>query len=107
VTDNRAGLAGWTTAVSSTDFITGGGTAAETVHVHDVRYLIDGFASTTGVATFTRTAVTDLSAAAQSVVTASNVHGDNSASWNPVIQLSVPSGAVAGTYSAAITHSVS
>jgi uncharacterized repeat protein (TIGR01451 family) len=107
VTDNRAGLAGWTATVSSTDFITGGGTAAETIPVHDVLYLINGFASTTGSATFTRTPMTGLSTAAQAVVTATNVHGDNSVTWNPVIRVSVPSGAVAGTYSATITHSVS
>jgi uncharacterized repeat protein (TIGR01451 family) len=107
VTDNRAGLAGWTATVSSTDFITGGGTAAETIPVHDVLYLINGFASTTGSATFTRAPMTGLSTAAQAVVTATNVHGDNSVTWNPVIRVSVPSGAVAGTYSATITHSVS
>jgi uncharacterized repeat protein (TIGR01451 family) len=107
VTDDRAGLAGWTATVSATDFITGGGTAAETIPVHDVLYLINGFASTTGSATFTRTPMTGLSTSAQAVVTATNVHGDNSATWNPVIRVSVPSGAVAGTYSATITHSVS
>jgi hypothetical protein len=107
VTDDRAGLAGWTATTSSTDFTTGGGTAAETIPVHDVLYLINGFTSTTGSATFTRTPMTDLSTAAQAVVTATNVHGDNSAAWNPLIQVSVPSRAVAGTYSATITHSVS
>jgi uncharacterized repeat protein (TIGR01451 family) len=106
VTDERAGLAGWTATTSATDLTTGGGTTAETIPVHDVLYLISGFASTTGSATFTRTPVTGLSGTAQAVVTATNVHGDNSAAWNPVIQLSVPSGAVAGTYSATITHSV-
>jgi uncharacterized repeat protein (TIGR01451 family) len=106
VTDERAGLAGWTATTSATDFTTGGGTRAETIPVHDVLYLISGFAATTGSATFTRTPVTSLSGTAQAVVTATNVHGDNSAAWNPVIQVSVPSGAVAGTYSATITHSV-
>ena len=50
--------------------------------------------------------MTDLSGTAQAVVTATNVNGDNSAAWNPVIQVSVPSGALGGTYSAIITHSV-
>jgi uncharacterized repeat protein (TIGR01451 family) len=50
VTDDRAGLAGWTATVSSTDFTTGSGKAAETIPVHDVLYLINGFASTTGSA---------------------------------------------------------
>ena len=106
VTDQRAGVAGWTATTFATDFTTGGGTAAETIPVHDVLYLISGFASTTGSATFTRTPMTDLSGTGQAVVTATNVDGDNSAAWNPVIQVSVPGGAVAGTYSATITHSV-
>jgi uncharacterized repeat protein (TIGR01451 family) len=107
VTDERAGLAGWTATTSATDFTTGAGTTAETIPVHDVLYLISGFASTTGSATFTRTPMTRLSGTAQAVVTATNVEGDNSATWNPVIQVPVSSGAVAGTYSATITHSVS
>ena len=106
VTDGRAGVAGWTATTSATDFTTGVGTPAETIPVHDVQYLISGFTSTTGSATFTPTPVTDLSGTAQAVVTATNVNGDNSAAWNPVIQVSVPSGAVGGTYSATITHSV-
>jgi hypothetical protein len=48
-----------------------------------------------------------MSTAAQAVVTTTNVAGSNSASWNPTIQVAVPGAAVAGTYSATITHSVS
>jgi uncharacterized repeat protein (TIGR01451 family) len=107
VTDGRAGVAGWTATASATDFTTGVGNAAETIPVDDVRYLIGGFTSTTGSATFTPALLTDLSGTAQAVVTATNVDGDNSAAWNPVIQVLVPSGAVAGSYSATITHSVS
>ena len=106
VTDERGGVAGWTATTSATDFTTGGGTTAETIPASDVQYLISGFTSTTGSASFTPTPVTDLSGTAQAVVTATNVNGDNSAAWNPVIRVSVPSGAVAGTYSAIITHSV-
>jgi uncharacterized repeat protein (TIGR01451 family) len=107
VTDGRAGLTGWTATVSSTDFTTGGGKAAETIPAADILYSISGFASTTGSATLTRTPGTNLSAALQAVAQATNVHGDNSAAWSPLIQVAVPSGAVAGTYSATITHSVS
>ena len=106
VTDERGGVAGWTATTSVTDFTTGGGTTAETIPASDVQYLISGFTSTTGSATFTPTPVTVLSGTAQAVVTATAVNGDNSAAWNPVIRVSVPSGAVAGTYSAIITHSV-
>jgi uncharacterized repeat protein (TIGR01451 family) len=107
VTDDRAGLAGWTATVSSTDFTTGGGTAAETIPAHDILYSISGFASTAGSATLTRAPGTNLSTALQAVAQATNVHGDNSAAWSPLIQVAVPSGTVAGTYSATITHSVS
>jgi uncharacterized repeat protein (TIGR01451 family) len=107
VTDDRAGLAGWTATVSSTEFTTGRGTAAETIPADDILYSISGFASTTGSATLTRTPGTNLSTALQAVAQATNVHGDNSATWSPLIQVAVPSGAVTGTYSAIITHSVS
>ena len=40
-------------------------------------------------------------------MTATNGNGDNSASWDPAVQVSVPATAVAGTYTATITHSVS
>jgi hypothetical protein len=106
VTDERAGVAGWTATTSATDFTTGTGTAAETIPIADVQYLISGFTSTTGSATFTPTPATVLASAAQAVVAATHVDGDNSAAWNPVIQVSVPSGAVGGAYTATITHSV-
>jgi len=108
VTDNRGSLAaGWTATVSSTDFTTGAGTAAQTIPVADAQYVISGFTATTGSATFTAAPVTQMSTAAQAVVTTTNVAGSNSASWNPVIQVAVPGAAVAGAYSATITHSVS
>jgi hypothetical protein len=107
VTDDRAGVAGWTATVSSTSFTTGGGTAAETIPVNDILYTISGFDSTTGSATFAWMPATNLSTAGQAAASATNVHGDNSASWNPLIQVAVPSWAVGGRYSATITHSVS
>jgi hypothetical protein len=108
VTDNRAGLAAdWTATVSSSDLTTGGGTAPETIPAADALYLISGFTATAGSATFTPAPSTTLSASAQAVVTATNVQGDNSVSWDPVMQVSVPSGAIAGPYSATITYSVS
>jgi hypothetical protein len=69
--------------------------------------LINSFTSSTASATFTPTAATDLSTTAQVIVTAANVHGDNAVTWDPVIQVSVPSQVVAGTYSGTIIHSVS
>jgi len=48
-----------------------------------------------------------LAATPQTVVTAANADGDNSAGWNPAVQVSAPSGAVGGAYTGTITHSVS
>jgi uncharacterized repeat protein (TIGR01451 family) len=107
VTDNRASPADWTATVSSTDFTTGDATAAETIPVADVEYLISGFTDTTGSATLTPASVTVMSGSSQDVVAATNVVADNSASWNPQIEISVPDGAIDGDYTATITQSVS
>ena len=107
MTDNRASPVDWTATVSSTDFTTGDATAAETIPVADVEYLISGFTDTTGSATLTPASVTVMSGASQDVVAATNVVEDNSASWNPQIEISVPDGAIDGDYTATITQSVS
>jgi uncharacterized repeat protein (TIGR01451 family) len=106
VTDNRAlPGASWTATVSSTNF-TNTVTPVDLIPVGDASYLVSTL-TTTGSATFTPTPVTVLSGSPQAVVTASGANGDNSATWDPQIQVSVPSTAVAGTYTATITHSVS
>jgi uncharacterized repeat protein (TIGR01451 family) len=97
----------WTVTVSSTDFTTGNGTPAETIPAGDATYFINALGVTTGSATFTPTPVTVLSGTAQQIVTASNATGDTTADWDPAIQVTVPAAAVAGTYTATITHSVS
>ena len=51
--------------------------------------------------------LTNLSVAPQAVVTATNVAGNTTASWNPLINIRVPASAIGGTYTATITHSVS
>jgi len=42
----------------------------------------------------------------RAVVTASEITGNNVASWTPTITLKIPAGVVAGTYKGTITHSV-
>jgi hypothetical protein len=42
----------------------------------------------------------------RAVVSASEISGNNVASWTPTITLRIPPGAVAGTYRGTITHSV-
>ena len=45
--------------------------------------------------------------AQRTAVTATLIVGNNTVSWSPTITVHVPAGAVAGTYSGTITHSVS
>jgi hypothetical protein len=40
------------------------------------------------------------------VVTASEISGNNVASWTPTITVKIPAGVLAGTYTGTITHSV-
>ena len=99
--------AGWTATVSSTSFATGGGTPAETIPVGDASYNITALSQATGPATFTPVPVTQLSTTPQPVVSATNVTGNTSVTWNPIIKVTVPPSAIAGLYTATITHSVS
>jgi hypothetical protein len=105
VTDDRAPLsASWTATASATDFTTGGATPPETIPVTDTSY-DPGTITTTGTITATGTSVT-LSNSAQAVVTGSSGVGDNTATWNPTISISMPAGAVGGTYTGTLTQSV-
>jgi uncharacterized repeat protein (TIGR01451 family) len=107
VTDNRAlPGASWTATVSSTDFIDTV-TPADLIQIGHASYVINALGTTTGSATFTPTPITVLSGTPQAVVTATSANGDNSAAWNPQIQVSVPSAAIIGIYTAIITQSVS
>ncbi len=111
VTDLRSlAAAGWTASVASSNFTTGGATAAETIPAADLAYdptatlatLFGTYTSLVG----TPVAAMPASPATTVVVTAAGANGDNQASWNPVITVTVPASAVAGTYSGTITHSV-
>jgi large repetitive protein len=107
VTDNRGFGADWTATVSATAFTTGNGTAPETIPASDAFYDVTGLGSTTGSADFSVAPETNLSGDPQPVVSATNVGGNTSATWDPVIDVHVPATAVAGQYTATITHSVS
>ena len=107
VTDDRGFGAGWTATVSATGFATGTGTPAETVPAADAQYVISGLDMVTGSASVTPVPATQLSATPQPVVSATNVAGNTAVTWDPTIDVSIPSGAVGGTYTATITHSVS
>lgn len=105
VTDARGGLMStWTASVASSAFKTGAGSANETISNSVVTYAPNTAASTgTGVFTpGTGGAMT----ASQTAYKATGTVGNNSASWNPTISVAAPVQAVAGTYTATITHSV-
>jgi len=104
VTDNLS-LAdtGWTAQVSSTDFTTAGGT----IPASDLAYRPGTIATLFGLYTgLIGTNIAALSGTPQTAVTASGANGDNQASWDPTIIVSVPDTAVAGSYSGVITHSL-
>ena len=106
VTDDRALLtAAWTATASSTNWTTGAASSAETIPAGDVGY-DPGTVSKLGTITATGTPIT-LSGTAAPVVTGTAGVGDNTASWNPAIALTVPAFVVAGGYSAILTQSVS
>jgi hypothetical protein len=111
VTDARGALtATWTTTVSSTDFTTGGGTPAETIPKAAVSYWSGPATATTGIGVFTPGQLTAILAQSLSVprtaFTLTLGVGNNSATWNPSLIVSVPAAAVAGVYTGTVTHSV-
>ena len=107
VTDDRGFGAGWTATVAASGFATGTGTPAETIPAADAQYVIAALATTIGSATFTPVPTTQLSATPQPVVTATNVNGNTTVTWDPIINVTIPGSAVGGDYTATITHSVS
>jgi hypothetical protein len=111
VTDQRGiASASWTATVTGTAFVTGGGTAPETIPLARVAYWSGPATATSGSGTFTPGQPTAAAAVnlttprtAFSLTSGTSV---TSASWNPTVLVSVPAAAVAGTYTATITHSV-
>jgi alpha-tubulin suppressor-like RCC1 family protein len=110
VTDNRGlAAASWTATVAATAFTNG--TGGTTIALPDVSYWSGPATSTSGSGTFIAGQVDAAHAQVLTTpVTAFSLTGGsgvNSASWSPTLVVSVPLSAVAGTYTATITHSVS
>lgn len=111
VNDSRGALvAAWTATTVSSDFTTGGGTAAETVGKANVQYWSGLATSTTGTSLATPGQL--LAANAVTIDTAKTAFslvagvGNNSSTWAPTLIVTVPATAVAGSYSGVVTHSV-
>jgi hypothetical protein len=87
--------------------VSSGGKSADIIPAADAFYDINSLTRAIGSATFVPVPVTNLSSSPQAVVTATNVNGNTSATWDPLIQVLVPPEAIAGSYPATITQSVS
>lgn len=103
VNDARSAPAGsgWVASVISTAFTPPSGPA---IAASAVGYTVGAIVQV-GTATYTANNPPDLTGVAPAI-TATGITGDNSATWNPTINVAVPGGMAANTYSATITHSV-
>ena len=103
VDDARSAVAGsgWVASAISTAFTPPSGPA---IAASAVSYATGPIVKV-GTATYTANDPAALTGVA-AVVTASGITGDNSATWNPTIEVTVPGGMAAGVYAATITHSV-
>ncbi|MEU6216285.1 hypothetical protein ABZ845_01985 [Streptomyces sp. NPDC047022] len=102
VSDLRSGTAGWTVTANAVDFT---GPQNISVSAPGSSSYAPGTVTTTGTVTATATNLSPLYPPG-AVVTATGVSGNNTASWNPTISVTVPANALAGTYSSTVTHSV-
>lgn len=101
VDDARGGTAGWTASAISSAF-TGTGLSLSTA----VNYT-GGVVTKTGTSTVadgTQKALGPIIATA--VVTATGVSGNNTATWNPLLAVTMPAGALAGNYFGTVTTSI-
>jgi hypothetical protein len=103
VSDTRTGAAGsgWVASAISTAFAPPSGAA---IPASAVGYTA-GQIVKVGTATYTANDPVNLAGIAP-VVTATEITGDNSATWTPTIHVAVPAGMAANTYTATITYSV-
>ncbi|WP_091610895.1 hypothetical protein [Micromonospora mirobrigensis] len=111
VNDQRAALsATWTATVTSTAFTTGGAGPAETIIPGLVDYWSGPATATTGTGTFVPGQLTSAQAVPlnlpRTAFSKTSGSGNNTATWNPTIDIQIPDAAVAGTYEGVITHSV-
>lgn len=102
VTDNRGGTANWNVMSTSTAFTNAAGGA----NSNGVSYNA-GTVAETGDMTIADGADVPLSAVAAEVAGPTAVAGNNTASWNPTLTVSLPSNALAGAYSGTVNTSIS
>jgi len=109
---DRRGLsnAAWTTSVSATAFTTGGGTTPETIATTNISYWSGPVTASVGTATRTpgqlNAAAAQTLSSTRTAFSSATGTGITSVSWTPTLVVNVPSAAVAGTYTATLSHSV-
>ncbi len=97
ITDNRGGTAGWS-AKAATGTFTDGPTSASAVSYNS------GMPASTGIVVATSAGETTLTAVAAQVVAGTAVMGNNTATWNPTLTVTLPASSTAGSYAGTITR---
>ena len=109
VADSRTGSIGWTATVSATNLTTGGGTAAETITKGNIAYWSGPISATSGggVRFPGQNTAADRVPLSTPVTAFSAIKslGNSSTSWAPTLVVTIPASAVAGTYTATVSHS--
>jgi hypothetical protein len=100
VTDNRGGVSSWIATATSTPFTGIGGSSSTAVSY------TAGTVNETGTITVADGTATTLTATAANVVAPTTVSGNNTASWAPTLNVSMPTSALADTYTGTVTTSV-
>jgi hypothetical protein len=111
VTDERGAVgATWIATVTTSHFVTGGGTASETIDRANVAYWSGPVVDFGGIGVFTPGQPTVADAQSLDVprtaFSMSGGIGDNAVSWTPALVVTIPPTAVAGEYTGTITHSI-
>lgn len=109
VTDTRAGTTAWGASVQTNgfQFLRTGETVAQPATGPTLSYAPSTFTATSGdIAAGTPVAVGSVGTAAAEVQRPTSVMGNNSATWNADVTLTLPSNALAGSYTTTLTHSV-
>lgn len=103
VTDKRNAPpgSGWVTSVVATDFTAKEGPAIPASKVSYTAGRIEGI----GDATYSPNDPKNLKRA-KAAVTATDITGNNTATWTPTVHVTVPPGLIPGVYASTITHSV-
>jgi hypothetical protein len=99
VDDARGGSSGWVASAASTTF-TGAG-----LSVSDGVAYSNGTVTTTGISSVAGVTAQSIATVAP-VATATAVSGNNTASWDPTLDVSMPAGALAGDYAGIVTTSL-